>query len=128
MLSNSTVKFLIEIFRKPTKSVISKYHRMMSMDITKKFDILFRLVGISSLGMGIYFLFIFQTLPLLGVFISASGISIALFGYSKRPKIEQDAKLKIGRIIIWIGAAVMYELPMKGKAALKLDKKNIEIF
>jgi len=77
------------------------------MDIVKKLDILIRLIGLFILGIGIYLMIFFRTLPAIGIIVSATGMSMAFFGYSKRPKIEPTAKMKIGRIIIWIAMAVM---------------------
>jgi len=79
------------------------------MDDTRKINVISLAVGLPIFGLGLYLLTIFPAVPILGGFVSATGMSIAYFGYKYKPreKIQLNANVKTARIIVWVGAAFL---------------------
>lgn len=79
------------------------------MDSTRKINILSLAIGLPILGLGLYLLTVFPTFPVLGGFVSATGMSIAYFGYKYKPrkKIQLNPTMKTARIIILVGMAFL---------------------
>jgi hypothetical protein len=88
---------------------IKELHSPDRMDRIKKLNFLFLIVGLWILVVGIYLVIFFESIPITGTLVSATGMSIAWFGYSYKPKkkIELNEIMKVGKIIFWIGAGFL---------------------